>query len=232
MRVIGRFRIGERIAEGAHAIVHAAHDVDEAAATLAAKVAKPGHADRLRSEWHRFCGVRHDRVLRPIALVESGHDVALVSPRAVHSLRHCTGALSEREVAGVLDDVASALLALHGTGLAHGDLRACNVLLDRDGRCVLADLGSAAPLTAEREAADAHALAQLSDQLLADAHVDSALGALLAATVETPAPTSVAQLRDQVRATGLEPCAPLPFDTAAFVVEPPTLALDVRRRTG
>ncbi len=51
------------------------------------------------------------------------------------------GHLSPGEVVTVLAPVAAALGRLHGAGVVHGDVSAGNVLLDLDGRPVLADLG-------------------------------------------------------------------------------------------
>jgi serine/threonine protein kinase len=231
MRVMGGFRISEAIAEGAHATVHVVYGDDDDERALVAKVAKPGHEGRLHHEWDLRDHVRHDHIARPIALVTDGREVALVSPRAAHSLQRCVGALSDGEVASVLDDVAAALVVLHDAGFAHCDLRPCNVLLDHDGRALVCDLGSAAPSTAELEAADANALARLGDALLADAFVDGPLGALL---LDGDDPRTVAELRDQVRAIALAHVAPAPTASPLFVSEPPTVAIafDVTRRIG
>ena len=51
------------------------------------------------------------------------------------------GHLSPGEVVTVLAPLAAALGRLHGAGVVHGDVSAGNVLLDLDGRPVLADLG-------------------------------------------------------------------------------------------
>jgi hypothetical protein len=53
------------------------------------------------------------------------------------------GHLVPREVTGVLRVLLQALDGLHRRGITHGDLSAGNVLITRDGRAVLGDLGSA-----------------------------------------------------------------------------------------
>ncbi|MBM6404081.1 protein kinase [Phycicoccus sp. CSK15P-2] len=65
-------------------------------------------------------------------LLDGGSLAALVRAR---------GHLSPGEVVTVLAPVASALGRLHAAGVVHGDVSPGNVLLDLDGRPVLADLG-------------------------------------------------------------------------------------------
>jgi serine/threonine protein kinase len=235
VRVIGRYRIGEPLADGAHATVRHAHDPVDAGRALVAKIAKPGHEHTLRTEWQLCAGMRHDRVLTPVALVDNGDDVALVLPRAAHSSQRCVGLLSDGEVAAVLDDVLCALTAAHDADVAHRDVRPCNVLLDHEGRALLADFGSAAPLTPQSRDADVRAAAQLGDALLADEYVDTAFGTWLLDTIDAAdagQPPSLATLRDRIRSLGVERRAPAPRDAPRFVVEPPTLVVDVRRRSG
>jgi hypothetical protein len=62
----------------------------------------------------------------------------------------------------VLTDIEEALEALHGAGLAHGDLNAANVVLTPEGRAVLIDWGEP---QVEGEP-DAYALARLAALLL------------------------------------------------------------------
>ena len=71
--------------------------------------------------------------------------VAVVMPHllggALDALVHARGHLSPGEVVTVLAPVASALGRLHDLGVVHGDVSPGNVLLDLDGRPLLADLG-------------------------------------------------------------------------------------------
>ncbi|MFK8040748.1 serine/threonine protein kinase [Congregibacter sp.] len=52
------------------------------------------------------------------------------------------GRLSPANAMVVLTDLAAALAALRRSGLVHGDIKPANVLIDTQGRTVLADLGS------------------------------------------------------------------------------------------
>lgn len=71
--------------------------------------------------------------------------VAVVMPHllggALDALVRARGHLSPGEVVTVLAPVASALGRLHDLGVVHGDVSPGNVLLDLDGRPLLADLG-------------------------------------------------------------------------------------------
>jgi hypothetical protein len=53
------------------------------------------------------------------------------------------GPLPAGEAARLMDDALSALAYLHERGLVHGDVKPANVLLDANGRALLADLGAA-----------------------------------------------------------------------------------------
>jgi serine/threonine-protein kinase len=53
-----------------------------------------------------------------------------------------SGPMSAREAAGVGEDVARALAAVHSAGLVHRDVKAQNVMREAGGRIVLMDLGA------------------------------------------------------------------------------------------
>ena len=69
--------------------------------------------------------------------------VDLVDGGVLRDVVEARGLLYPREVVGVLRSVCGALAVLHARGIVHGDLSAGNVLLTREGRAVLGDLGSA-----------------------------------------------------------------------------------------
>lgn len=96
------------------------------------------------AEARLLTGVQHPHVLRlrrlstnPAALV-----MDLAEGGSVASLVRARGLLEPGEVVTVLAPVADALAALHAAGIVHGDVTAANVLLGRDGRPLLADLGA------------------------------------------------------------------------------------------
>ena len=50
--------------------------------------------------------------------------------------------LSESQILSILKDLASGLLHIHAYGVAHRDLRPCNILLGNDFKCRIGDFGS------------------------------------------------------------------------------------------
>lgn len=107
----------------------------------------PAEHDRLRREAALLAAFEHPHVVRlhgmlstpggPVLVLdyaEGGSLAALVSQR---------GPCSPGELTGLLAPIAGALATAHDVGLVHGDLSAGNILLDADGRALLADLGTA-----------------------------------------------------------------------------------------
>lgn len=125
--------------------------------------------------------------------------------------------LDPGELAGVLASLGNALGRLHELGLAHGDVSAHNVLVDRDGAVVLADLledpeGLAAPVDPVEDVA--------------------ALARLVLGLAERSDPQTLAAVRRAV-APGLEPrelrCDARLLATGAVTIAP-AAALSPRRR--
>jgi hypothetical protein len=95
------------------------------------------------------------RIRHPNVLTVYGADVRdgragiwteLLTGRALEEELQASGPLAEKEVLRVGRDIASALAAVHGAGLVHGDVKPANIVLE-DGnaprRAVLVDFGSA-----------------------------------------------------------------------------------------
>jgi len=59
-------------------------------------------------------------------------------------------------------DLCLALAAVHGAGLVHGDVKAANVIREKGGRLVLADLGSATEITNREDTGDAVSVSPLT----------------------------------------------------------------------
>ncbi|HET8616208.1 MAG TPA: serine/threonine-protein kinase [Actinomycetales bacterium] len=152
--VVPGYRLAELIGSGASGTVWRASrddNGDGAAAALssprdvAVKVVRAGaQAER---ELAVLSGLRHAHVVAlheavPLAdgslalvldLVEGGTLARLVASR---------GHLRPGEVVTVLAPLATTLAELHAHGIQHGDLAPGNVMLDRDGRPLLTDLGT------------------------------------------------------------------------------------------
>lgn len=145
-----RFEILDQLGEGAAGIVYRAHD-RERAEEVALKVLKRAN-DRSR---HRFAEeVERTRALEHPNLVRIDHAGELPDGRPYLSMEllegedfvdHCRpGALlDEQRLRDTLPQLILAVRALHRARLVHRDLKASNVLVTRQGRVVVLDMGLA-----------------------------------------------------------------------------------------
>ncbi|MGL5862136.1 MAG: serine/threonine-protein kinase, partial [Phycicoccus sp.] len=124
---------GVRVADGrpmAVKVLHADPEAVELAAREAAVTARAANA--------------HVVAVEAVLPLDDGR-VALLMPQlrggSLDGVVRARGHLGPGEVVTVLAPIASALGRLHGMGVVHGDVSPGNVLLDLDGRPVLADLG-------------------------------------------------------------------------------------------
>ncbi len=111
----------------------------------AVKVVRPCPGSEREIE--ALAAVRHPHVvtLHDSVLLDDGRTALvldLVDGGTLGSVVAERGHLSPGEVVTVLAPLAQALAELHAVGVQHGDLAPGNVLLDRTGRPVLADLGT------------------------------------------------------------------------------------------
>ena len=138
------FSIGARLGAGSSGSVWRATPLT-GGAEVAIKVLRPGpDAERelavLRAvahphvvRLHRSLVLDDGRLALVLDLVDGGTLASLVAGR---------GHLSPGEVVTVIAPLAQAIAELHADGVQHGDLAPGNVLFDRTGRPVLADLGT------------------------------------------------------------------------------------------
>lgn len=96
--------------------------------------------------------LRHPRVVPLVDVIETGGERVLVLGYVpggdAAGLLAREGPLSAPRAARLAADALEGLEALHAAGVAHGDVKPANLLLDAQGRGVLADLGAARSLVA------------------------------------------------------------------------------------
>ncbi len=116
-------------------------------------------ADAARERVALLREVDHPHVATPERCVElSDGSLAVLQPEVpgadLTTLRGSRGAWPPGEVVTVVVPLAGALAALHGVGLAHGDVAPGNVVLRPDGRPVLVDVVRGAEPTEARDPPD------------------------------------------------------------------------------
>ena len=151
------YEIGERIGQGAFAVVHRAVqpglDRDVAMKIIRAELAdQPEFIRRFEHEAQMVARVEHPNVV-PLIDFWREPGAAYVVMRLLrggtveHALRR-SGPYSRDEFLAALADVGGALAAAHRAGVVHGDVRPANLLLDGDGSTYLADFAVAIPTAA------------------------------------------------------------------------------------
>jgi len=170
--MVGRLRAGDRLAstegvavrvvawaaEGSYARVYRAERDD--GGSVAIKLAKaevPGAAERLRVEAIALSRVQHPRLVRLVGRGEwerlPFHLIEWIDGETLRDRLARERRLPLRIALALLRDQAAALAALHAAGIAHGDARPENLLVN-GARATLIDLDSAIPLTDSTRAAD------------------------------------------------------------------------------
>ncbi len=151
----GSLEVLEKVGEGAFGEVFRAYDpVLERDVALKLRRGGPSAVEqsgrRYLEEARRLARVRHPHVLAVYgAAVHDGRVglwTELIDGESLEERLVREGPLPAEETLRIGLDLASALTAIHRAGLAHGDVKAANVLQERGGRVVLADLSAAREL--------------------------------------------------------------------------------------
>ena len=148
------YRVGPQLAAGGSGSVWRAerlHDgLPVAIKVVPLGLGSPEDADQAVRELAVLQRVRVEGLVRlheALALVEPAGTVALVldlvGSGSLTGVIAARGHLSVGEAVTVVCPVARTLAGLHGAGVVHGDVSPANVLVERSGRPVLADLGVA-----------------------------------------------------------------------------------------
>ena len=149
-QTVGGYQIIEQIGRGGMATVFKAYQTG-LSRSVAIKVLPASYAedrsfrDRFHNEATAIARLRHPNIL---AVYDYGeHDgvpyivTELVAGGTLSSLLGAP--LGPLEAANLLRPIAAALDYSHARGIIHRDIKPSNVLLDEDGRLVLADFGVA-----------------------------------------------------------------------------------------
>ncbi|MCA8922697.1 MAG: protein kinase, partial [Planctomycetes bacterium] len=157
MERIGPYRIDGELGRGGMGVVY--RGFDEAlgrpvAIKLMTHLPAPEDWERFRREARLTASVRHPHVVgvhgagrtaegQPYLVLE------LVEGGSLHDELKAHGALDPARAARVARDLADGLDAAHRRRVLHRDLKPHNVLLDADGRALLADFGLGRGVTAQ-----------------------------------------------------------------------------------
>jgi serine/threonine-protein kinase len=161
---VGRYELLEDLGSGGFATVYRARDpvLDR---EIALKVLHPHLArdaatrDRFVREGRALARIRHPNIVQVFDAGEAEDLVylamELVDGHSVARLLRERGCFSLVETAEIVDEVASALAAVHSRGLVHCDVKPANILIERDsGRAVLLDLGVSRQIDETASASD------------------------------------------------------------------------------
>ncbi|MEA3201444.1 MAG: eukaryotic-like serine/threonine-protein kinase [Thermoplasmata archaeon] len=144
---IGRYALGPELHRGSTASVHLATDAQTGREVVVKRFHAAREGQRILAEARALQAAASPRVVR---LLDVGHEdgrAFLVMERAAGgSARDAldrAGPFPPERAVALVEDLLEALDAMHAAGLVHGDVKCENLLLDADGRGLLADLGSA-----------------------------------------------------------------------------------------
>ncbi len=206
-RLANRYTLDRRLGDGGEAQTWLAKDrLTGAAVALKIVPNVARHADRLRDEWQLQIRLMHAHIVRAFEF-HSDDDYAWYSQQFVDGPD--LGALAGRpfeETLPAVALVADALRYLHRKGIVHRDLKASNILLDRNGAPYLADFGVAAPVGERKGGGSlvAQSPQSLDGQGAQPADDIFALGALVFELVRGRPPYSGAVSVDAIRETPAE----------------------------
>jgi serine/threonine protein kinase len=153
-RILGRCRLEREIGQGAMGVVWKAHhltlDIPVAVKVLRDPSASDGSQrflERFRREARIAARLNHPSLVRVLDFGEEGGSpflvMELVDGQTLETWLERRGPIPERIALRVLSHLCAALAAAHEAGIVHRDVKPANILLDREGRLRLSDLGLA-----------------------------------------------------------------------------------------
>ncbi len=166
----GRYVLGERLGQGGMAVVVVAHDtalgVDRAVKLLQPHGKRRATLRRrLKAEARAMARLNHPNILAIHDVgVEDGIDYVVMDLALGGSLHDLVrdGPLDPWVACSLMIQVLSALGAAHAQGIVHRDVKPHNVLMDLNGRAMLADFGIALLAGEERRTRTGVAMGSLA----------------------------------------------------------------------
>jgi serine/threonine protein kinase len=138
---MGRYALKEELARGATASVHLATDTETGREVVVKRYHSARDGARVIAEARALQAVRSPRIVRLLHVDRRDGEPFLVMERAAGG--SARGPLPPERAVALVADLLEGLDALHAGGLVHGDVKCENLLVDADGRGLLADFGSA-----------------------------------------------------------------------------------------
>jgi len=143
----GRFSIRRQIGEGGMGVVFEAYD-DLRRSVVAIKTLSwldPGSVYRLKNEFRSLADMNHPNLCRLHELFsDDGWFFSMEFVDGEHFdewVRPDGGRLDEQRLRAALKQLLQGVVAIHGAGMLHRDLKSSNVLVQADGRVVILDFG-------------------------------------------------------------------------------------------
>ena len=176
LETIGRYRVEEKIGEGAMADVYRAYD-PSIHRTLAIKVLKPEYSQvreyavRFLREAKAAGALNHPNIVTIYDVGEmGGHPyiaMELVQGKPLNDQLADKGVLPPEDVTAIAIELADALLYAHGQGVVHRDIKPSNIMVLKDGRTIrILDFGIAR-------------MAEVADQLFNEDSLKTQIGQVL-----------------------------------------------------
>lgn len=146
---LGKYELIEEIGRGGFAAVYRARDI-ELDRIVALKVLHPQHTidprfiERFRQEAQVAASLRHAHIITIHEVgAEAGQHylaMAFLSGQPLNELL-VNGPLPVEQAVAIIEQIGSALDAVHAQGLVHRDVKPANIMIDEYGQAILLDFG-------------------------------------------------------------------------------------------
>src|SRR5881296_237865 len=173
--VAGRYSLERELGRGGMGVVYLAREVrlDRPVAIKLlppSKASDPKLRERFLREARTAAKLSHPNVIPIHAVEEIGEFVffamAYIEGETLTERVRNRGPLAPSEASRVLRDVAWALAYAHGQGVIHRDVKPDNILLENNGRVLVADFGIAGNPTGNSELGHEHAAVVLEQDVV------------------------------------------------------------------